>query len=351
MRTVTRLPRLSSLLVAGALVAAVSSSASRASAAPPGKGSLKVAHHLLTEGERALKKKDFSTALGKYRASDDAQPSAVARLGEARALVGLGQLAAAEQMYLSVLHDAHGKNVVHPPPGAVREEAALAMSLPYVTLVVKGADPAHLKDVSVSIDGEVITDWSTQHPVDPGNHFARAEAPGLETVEAPFKASEGVAQTVTLTFHGAPVSAYSRTSLAQGEAGADSTPSSGHARRTAGWVVLGAGVAGLAFGGVTGALAAKKHSTLSGDCPNGVCPQSESSDLSSYHTLGTLSTVGLIAGGVLAAGGLVLVLLPTHEGPAAETGEKAAGSAANGRLRIQPLLSPGLLGTAGEWTF
>ncbi len=307
-----------------------------------------MAHQLLTEGERALKKKDFSTALGKYRASDDAQPSPVARLGEARALVGLGQLAAAEQMYISVLHDGHGKNIVHPPPGAVKEEAALAMSLPYVTLVVKGVDPAK---VTASIDGEVITDWSTQHPVDPGNHFARAEAPGLETVEAPFKASEGVAQTVTLTFHGAPVNASSRTSLAQGEAGAGGASSGGHARRTAGWVVLGVGVAGLAFGGVTGALAAKKHSTLSSDCPNGVCPQSESSDLSSYHTLGTLSTVGFIAGGVLAAGGLVLVLLPTHDGPAAETGEKPAGSAANGRIRIQPLLAPGLLGTAGEWTF
>ena len=294
-----------------------------------------MAHQLLTEGEHALKKKDFATALGKFRASDDAQPSPTARLGAARALVGLGQLAGAEQMYISVLRDAHGKNLVHPPSGAVKEEAALAMSLPYVTLVVKGVDPAHLNTVTASIDGEVITDWSTQHPVDPGDHFARAEAPGLETVEAPFKATEGVAQTVTLTFHGAQVNATSRISTATTEASTEGGSSRGHTRRTLGWVTLGVGVAGLAFGGVTGALAAKKHSTLSGECPSGVCPQSASSDLSSYHTLGTLSTVGLIAGGALAAGGLVLVLLPTHDSPATEP-----ASAASGRLRIQPLLAP-----------
>lgn len=340
---------------ASALVAAVvlvTASASSAFAAPKvsaeKKNTVKVIKQLMFQGDRALVKKDFAVALGKFRAADDAQPSPVARLGEARALVGLGQLAAAELMYNSVLHDASGKAIAHPPPGAVKEEEALALALPYVTLVVKGADP---KTVTASIDGEVIpgSSWSVQHPVDPGAHFARAEAPGLETVETPFKAVEGEAQTVTLTFHGAAPTT-STTTLVGHEAARsdDSGKRTSHPLRTPGILVAGVGVAGLVFGGVMAGLAAKKHSSLATACPGSVCPQSESSDLSSYHALGTLSTVGLIAGGALAAGGIVLVVWPSKDTPKEGRGPESASA---GGLHLSPILAPGVVGTAGQWAF
>ncbi len=75
---------------------------------------------------------------------------------------------------------------------------------------------------------------------------------------------------------------------------------------------LGLGGAGLAVGAITGGLALSKHSSLVSQCSGGHCYDTQkaalSGDVDSYHTLGTVSTAGFIAGGVLAAGGLVLVL-------------------------------------------
>ena len=60
-----------------------------------------------------------------------------------------------------------------------------------------------------------------------------------------------------------------------------------------------------------------KHSTLNDNCVDGNCPSSQQDTLDSYHTLGMVSTIGFIAGGVLAATGIVLVLVtPSGEAEA-----------------------------------
>ena len=103
---------------------------------------------------------------------------------------------------------------------------------------------------------------------------------------------------------------------------------------------LGLGAAGLVLGAVTGGLAIGKHSNLKTECPTGSCDTTASqSDLSTYQTLGALSTAGFVIGGVGAAGGLVMLLM------APKSESKPAPAAAS----IQPWFGPGSVGAFGTF--
>jgi hypothetical protein len=87
-------------------------------------------------------------------------------------------------------------------------------------------------------------------------------------------------------------------------------------------VGIGVGGAGIVLGVVTGAMAAGKHGTASSSaCASGPCSPGDfatyTSDRNSYYTLGTVSTIGFIAGGVLAAGGAALLLFSPKSDAAA----------------------------------
>ncbi len=87
--------------------------------------------------------------------------------------------------------------------------------------------------------------------------------------------------------------------------------------RTVGFVTAGVGVAALIGGVITGVMANGAYSDLEGACPNRMC--ANSNDLTQRDTVDTLAgmTNGLlIGGGVLAAAGVVLVLVG---GPRTET--------------------------------
>jgi hypothetical protein len=89
----------------------------------------------------------------------------------------------------------------------------------------------------------------------------------------------------------------------------DHGASNANSQRTAGWVGVGVGAAGLAFGATTGLVVAVKYGSLTTNCPNNhVCASQYSSDVSSYHTMRTLSTVGFVVGGVAAVAGVTLLL-------------------------------------------
>jgi hypothetical protein len=83
--------------------------------------------------------------------------------------------------------------------------------------------------------------------------------------------------------------------------------------RIAGYATAGVGGAMLIGGVVTGLLASSKYNTLTGKCVNNRCPDTLQSDKDSVNSLATITNVLLIGGGVLAAGGLTMVLVaPSH---------------------------------------
>jgi hypothetical protein len=80
------------------------------------------------------------------------------------------------------------------------------------------------------------------------------------------------------------------------------------------WSLGGVGVVGLGAGVATGLMASSKLSTAKNECPTYTgCSAQAMNDHSSFVTLGNVSTVAFIAGGVLVAGGLTLYLTAPKE--------------------------------------
>jgi len=189
--------------------------------------------------------------------------------------------------------------------------------------------------------------------VDPGAHTVKATADGWVSGETKFSVADAGSANASLTLTKAPTAAASAavgapSTTPSGAANTGSSPaaaesgSPGGTQRTIGIVGMGVGVVGIAVGAVTGILALGKHSTLSTECtgPGGTCvtPASQS-DLSSYHSIGLVSTVGFIAGGVLAAAGVVLFFTAPHG--------TSAGPATG--LWITPFVGPGSVGATGTF--
>lgn len=148
--------------------------------------------------------------------------------------------------------------------------------------------------------------------------------PGQVTVVAKATNASPVKQVVALT---AGSSREIRLSLVVGASAppADAPPPAFTTRtspyRTAGFVTLGVGVASLAIAGVALGLRQGALSDLEAQCPGyarGPCPTSVAGIVDRGETMSTLTTVFGLAGGALAAAGLVLVLASPDEKVRAE---------------------------------
>lgn len=149
-------------------------------------------------------------------------------------------------------------------------------------------------------DGVALTTASlgTELPVDPGEHTLRAEAPGYEPIELKVSAT---ARATT---------EWSLPALVPAPPAADSASEDpGRAQRIAGFTLGGTGaaalVAGLAFVGLT----ASASSDLEALCPEQRCATQEGADqLDQAKSYALAADILLIAGGAIAATGLVVAL-------------------------------------------
>jgi hypothetical protein len=187
--------------------------------------------------------------------------------------------------------------------------------------------------------------------IDPGPHVVKASADGWEAAQTTFTVADAGTAAAALVLKkasAAPIAAAAGPAAAPAGPPATATPpasndvpsgSDGSTQRTIGLVGMIVGGAGLATGAITGLLAMGKHSTLTGECKGSVCPPSASSDLSSYHSLGTISTIGFIGGAVLGGGGAILFFTAPHGSPAAP----ATGTT------LTPYVGLGSLGAVGTF--
>ena len=347
-------PSTVALCTALALLLATESASAQLSDADKG-----TARALAQQGQDALDKRDFATAADRFARAGELVHAPTLALGLARAQVGLGKWVVAAETYNRLLHE---PTPAAAPPAfakaladARKDLAALEPRIPSVTIVVKGAPSAR-----VTLDGTPVPSAAlgVARPVDPGKHAVRAEADGFASAQSAFTVAEHKNEAVTLTLeHGraTPPENTPPVVAAVPTVGAGSSPPSGSAippkiadgttapppassprpfRKTLGFVGLGVGGAGLILGAVTGGLAIPKHNALETTCPDGMCTLHEADAVGSYHLLTTLSTVGFIAGGVLATTGLVLVL----------TAPRAAAPASSG---ITPVIGAGFAGAQG----
>jgi hypothetical protein len=227
--------------------------------------------------------------------------------------------------------------------------------MPAIVLSAKDGSGADLVDVKVTMDGvQVATKLDGRAiDVDPGAHsftFELADGTRAETRTVAEESGKGKVVSVTLGRPPAPavvppppplplpVVSPPSAPVAPAPAASEDASSGGGTSpvRTTGFILGAAGIAGLALGTVFGleALSTKSsHCDSTGRCDPGTATTADNQ--------ATASTIGFIAGGVLFAGGLTMVLL------APKSGQPRPATS----LAVAPMvgLTGGGLQLAGRW--
>jgi hypothetical protein len=176
--------------------------------------------------------------------------------------------------------------------------------------------------VSFIIDGQPLgaSALGAPLPMDPGEHVISVEAPGKKRWEARITVPRGPAmlpvEIPDLEEATPPPPPPRLTPLPPPLPPPPLPPKGPSGARIAGIVIGSVGLAGLALGGLFGGLAFAREAEAKRACPNTACPTQEGLDL--HTTAGrfaTGSTVAFIAGGVAAAGGVVLLLVSRDKAP------------------------------------
>jgi hypothetical protein len=218
-------------------------------------------------------------------------------------------------------------------------QRATALEPKLAKLTVK-VDKANDK-IEVTRDGTSVSppSYNVPIPVDSGAHTVEATAAGHkpfkttatvtkdgETVEVsiPKLEPEPTAATVPAPTTKTPEPVATTPAKNEGDRPGDT-------QRTIGIAVGGVGVAGLAVGAITGLMAIGKSNDAKAVCPeDGRCANRDAVDASdSARTLGLVSTIGFIAGGVGLAAGAALYFTAA-KGEALKTG----------RVRVIPSAGP-----------
>jgi hypothetical protein len=292
------------------LVAVLSGFLPSAAWAQPSDADRATARALAHEGYQAQKHGRYELAADRFERADALVHAPTLLLGLARAQVGLGKLVEAHETYERILREPLAPSAPAAFTKAVedakREADVLAPRLAWVTLDVRGpASPqVFLDDVPVPAAA-----LGVKRACNPGHHTVKASAPGFVPMERVVAADEGTTQTLSLVMLPVPEPTSERTSQPEPAAAAPvAEPSTGSFRTGFAITSLGAGVAGLAVGGVTGVLALSKHASLSDACPDGHCSPQKSGDVGAFRTLANISTVATIVGVAGAATGITLLL-------------------------------------------
>ena len=307
------------------------------------------------DGQEALDKKNFSKASDLFRRAvkifDEAKAPVppTLLLGYARGSAGKGNVVAAQEAYNRVIRQgtAPGASALfaNAVEDAKKEIDAVSARIASVTITVSGCD-----NPQVTVDDNPISSavLGIKKSIDPGTHIVKATAASCSSGEASFEVGDGKSAEVSVklkkddkdtgmgTVTGTPTPTGTGPATGVGT-GADTAGSKGGGPNMALAITgFAVGGVGLVLGGITGALALGKHSTLSTSCPSGVnCASKLQSDLDSYHLMGTLSTVGFIVGGVgIVAGVIFLATAPSSP-------KKSAW--------IMPVIGPGSLGAVGAF--
>jgi len=265
---------------------------------------------LFDEGRKLMDQGKYAQACPKLESSQKLDPGAGTLLNLAACYEKNGQTASAWVTYTDAATASQDR---HPDWAQKARERAAALAPGLSRLMVEVPNPP--SGLEVTRDGKVLDSGSygVSMPVDPGHHVIEATAPG----HAPFHREidvdpKGAKTSVTVTLtaqHVAPPGPGP--GPAGGPAPGGETGGGGSGMRIAGLTVAGVGVVGIVLGSVFGVVAIGKKNDAAPNClPDfSKCNTTGKAMVDDALTMATLSTVGFIAGGVLAAAGITLFLL------------------------------------------
>jgi hypothetical protein len=280
------------------------------------------ARALAVEGLKLAQANNCAEAVPKLERAEKLYHSTVvaSRLGEC--LVSVGRLVEGTEVLRKVLREPQASQ---PTPALTKalERAQRTLDTATPRIAALTIKVAAVQDMRIKLDGNVVPSalFDSELPTDPGEHSVEVTAPGFLKSTLRLSVGEGEKKSATLTLARDPnapatpvpteqpsassAAAATPTSAASpsSRSPAASTPPPVRApNRTAAYVSLGFGAAGVAAGGVLGFLTMKQQKDLEADCPNNVCSPSQQSDIDAAKRLGNMSTIAFGVGGA----GLVL---------------------------------------------
>ncbi len=307
-----------------------------------------VATELFNAGRDAMKSGDYRAACPKLAESArlDAKVGTLARLAECEEK--LGDLAAARghwQQADNLARADRDSRLAH-----VEEELTrLDRLVPKLRFDIDRDAPADLViqvgELHVGLGGVGVP-----LPVDPGTHTVSASAVGKKTWSTSVTtAADGNVTTVHVPVLESLPSAPPEPTHAPAHDGGPSEPSQAggsSALRVAGLVVGGVGVIGLGVGAAFAVVAKQKlddSNTGPGACAGNACPRTGFDTRNDARTAGNVATGFLIAGGSLAAAGLITWLVAPRG--------RAERASSSGAVLVVPVAGPSLAGLTlrGAW--
>jgi hypothetical protein len=296
------------------------------------------ARQLGTDGVKAYQAGDYDEASERLERAFSLLEAPSLGLWSARALEKKGQLVKAAERYLKTTRlavEAGGDAKVQEQAqaDAATELEALRPRIPALVIELEGASA---EEVEVTINGAPIKAAliGTARPTDPGSVEIVARR-GEQEVRQRVDLSEGQSRTLTLNMEtGEAVATAGALSQPPPEGAGDTGGGKARWQIPVGWTTLGLGIAGLATGGVAAGVAAAEFETASAGCDNNNCPPGSEDQVAGYNTLRIVSSVGFIAGGVLAAAGITFLLTAPKRSEAAF---------------VAPMIGLGTLGVHGRF--
>ncbi len=246
---------------------------------------------------------DWQASYDLFKKANGLSHSPVFALYMARSQKNLGKLMEARAAYEQLAKEALPPDAPTPwtqaQLDARAELAALKTKVPAFKVTVKGTKPGETP--RATLDGVPI-ELERSVEADPGEHIVAAAA-GNRTIQKPVKLGEGVRDlVVTIDFQ-----------VEQKSTNPPASPEEGSL--IPGAIVLSVGAAGLLGGAIAGGLALAATSDLDelcgGDrahCKTGD-PAAVADKESEATTIGHASTGLFVAGGVIAATGIVLMIV------------------------------------------
>jgi hypothetical protein len=329
--------------ISAALLVAAILAASPAARAQDAAANASAAQALFESAVEEMAAKNYASACPKLEEATRLVPEAIgAKVELAQCYEAWGRTASAWSQWSAVEALAARQNQIERRDLAAARVAELRPKLATLTITV---DPttAALSGVSIKRDGVLVgpAQWSSAIPIDAGDHVLEASAPGhatwTQTVRVEADGSRSDVAVPALEPEPAAGSASPpSSSMGDGAATGNERPW----QAPVGVVVMGVGGAALVVGSIFGAMALGAN----GDSNDGPC--SEETNVCDDEGLAlrddalghaTVSTIGFIAGGVLAAGGLVLFLTAPDGASSSEVGVTrvrlgATGALAEGRF-------------------
>ncbi|MDB5212757.1 MAG: hypothetical protein JWO86_684 [Myxococcaceae bacterium] len=261
-----------------------------------------------TAGRWAEAKQSFVAAMA-------IRPSAKVFFSLAQTEEHLGQVASADADFVRAIESATAAGERDVVAAAEHARAALAPLVPHLRVLVTvssgggpGASQRRASDAGTTarLDDQPVA-IGIAVAVDPGAHRLVVAAPGMR--DAITSVAIGERQQLDVPVQLAAIEPSVEPARPPVEQHTTSPIAHAGPWRTVGLVVMGVGVVGLGVGTYFGVAAKSKvdESNRQG-CNGNVCPPDAASTRRDALSAADISTVAFVAGGVLAAGGLVLAL-------------------------------------------